>query len=331
MKVIDKFQKFFSAEKIALTSMDDVFLGAPNLIVYAAPIMFLFVAIEYCVSHFQNHNLYEKKETIGSVIVGSGNVIIGLFLKTGMLFLFIVVYNLIPWRMELIWWTIIPCYIIYDFCSYWAHRISHHVRLLWGTHVTHHSAEHYNLTVSFRLSWVQYVKIIFFLPVGLFGFHPVIIFVTNQVATLYQFWQHTEYIKKLHPVIEYIFVTPSNHRVHHGSQDKYINKNFGATFSIWDRMFGTFQPEEEKVVYGITHGLDRKHDPIQINFHEYMDMLADVKKAKSVREALFFIFGDPVDIAKHNEKTQALRLKRMSVINSKNLALEESNVNFRKT
>jgi sterol desaturase/sphingolipid hydroxylase (fatty acid hydroxylase superfamily) len=216
----------FSAEKIRLSSIDDLLASSPNIIVYAAPIMFAFVLIEYVVSRSNNHGRFEARETMGSIIVGVGNVVIGLLIKTTLFFLFIVVYNFIPWRMELAWWTLIPCYILFDFCSYWAHRTSHHVRFLWGTHVTHHSADHYNLTVSFRLSWIQYLKIFFFLPVSLVGFHPIIIFVTNQIAVLYQFWQHTDYIKKLHPAIEYIFVTPSSHRVHHGSQKKYIQQKF---------------------------------------------------------------------------------------------------------
>jgi sterol desaturase/sphingolipid hydroxylase (fatty acid hydroxylase superfamily) len=298
-----EFQTIFGGERILFSDIDSLQASAPDIIVYAAPFMFFFVLIEYFVSRFQSRNIYERKETIGSIFVGIGNVVIGLLLKALLFYLFILVYNCLPWRMELKWWTLLPCYIVFDFCSYWAHRISHHVRFLWGTHVTHHSADHYNLTVSFRLSWIQYVKIIFFLPVALLGFHPVIIFVTNQIAILYQFWQHTEYIKKLHPVIEYFLATPSGHRVHHGSQEKYINKNFGATFMIWDRMFGTYQPEEETVVYGITHGLERKHDPFQINFHEYVAIIRDVRQAKSFREALFYIFGDPVDVAAMKQKS----------------------------
>jgi sterol desaturase/sphingolipid hydroxylase (fatty acid hydroxylase superfamily) len=297
LKFEEAFQKLFSAEKIPLTKINDLFESAPDLIVYAAPFMFLFVLIEYVLSRLYGHDIYTRDETIGSVIVGAGNVVIGLLIKTTLFVLFITAYNWVPWRMELSWWTFIPCYVVFDFCSYWAHRISHHSRILWGTHVTHHSADHYNLTVSFRLSWVQYVKILFFVPVCLIGFHPVIIFATNQVAILYQFWQHTEYIKRLHPWIEYVFATPSSHRVHHGSQEKYINKNFAATFSFWDRIFGTYQREEDKPVYGITHSLAHKIDPIQINFHEYFDMIADVKKAKSFREIVFYIFGDPVEVA----------------------------------
>src|SRR5690606_40720121 len=96
-------------------------------------------------------------------------------------------------------WTIIPCLLVYDLCSYWAHRVSHFNRFFWGTHVIHHSADHYNLTVSFRLSWVQHFKLLFFLPVAFLGVHPIIFFIVNQISVLFQFWQHTEYIGKLHP------------------------------------------------------------------------------------------------------------------------------------
>ena len=300
-----KYVDFFNAPKIPLESMDDLTKNAPNIIVWAAPAMFFFVLLEYFVSKWLNRKFYNSNaETIGSTLVGLGNVAIGLVLKAILLSAFILFYNWAPWRMHLNWWTFIPCYIIFDFCSYWAHRVSHHLRFLWATHVTHHSGEHYNLTVSFRLSWVQYVKIIFFLPVALLGFHPIIIFVTNQIAVLFQFWVHTEYIKNLHPAIEYIFATPSNHRVHHGSQEKYINKNYGATFIIWDRMFGTFQDEDERPVYGITHSInqDQKHDPIYLNFHEYSDIIKDVSKAKGLKEALFYIFGDPGDVAKYKQR-----------------------------
>lgn len=169
------------------------------------------------------------------------------------------------------------------------------------SHNAHHSGEHYNLTVSFRLSWVQYIKIIFFLPVGFLGFHPIVILTVNQVAVLFQFWVHTEYIRRLHPAVEYIFATPSNHRVHHGSEEKYINKNYGATFIIWDRIFGTFVPEQGKIKYGLTHNIDHKHDPIHINFHEYSDIVRDVKSAKNLKEALFYIFGDPADVDRHKK------------------------------
>src|SRR5690606_37157719 len=170
----------------------------------------------------------------------------------------------------------------------------------------HHSGEHFNLSISFRLSWVQYIKIFFFLPVALLGFHPVIIFLTNQIAILFQFWVHTEYIGKLHPWIEYWLATPSNHRVHHGSQEKYINKNYGATFIIWDRIFGTYQEEEEQVVYGITKNITADQDPIHINLRDYVDIIRDVKTARSWRERLFYIFGDPEEIGKYKQHKEEM-------------------------
>jgi sterol desaturase/sphingolipid hydroxylase (fatty acid hydroxylase superfamily) len=288
----------FGADKISLTDITTFREGSPNIIVWAAPVMFLFVLIEYLVSRFQHKHYYEKKETIGSILVGIGNVIISVFLKTFLFYVFVFIYNLVPWRMSLNWWTFIPCYIIFDFFSYWTHNISHRLRFFWATHVVHHTGMHYNLTVSFRLSWAQYIKIIFIFPVALMGFHPVIIFITNQIAILFQFLVHTEYIRKLHPAIEYIFATPSNHRVHHGSQPKYINKNYGATFIIWDRIFKTYQPEEEQVVYGITQNISRKDNPVHINFHEYVDMARDVKQAKGWKKKLFYIFGNPEAIGK---------------------------------
>lgn len=287
----------FGAPEIPFSFIKEIEDRSPNIIIWAAPVMFFFVLLEYFISRHQDRHLYDRKETIGSICVGVGNVVINTALKVSLFYLVLWIYNLLPWRMHLNWWTFIPCYIIFDFCSYWAHRISHQQRFWWATHVVHHSSEYYNLTVSFRLSWVQNLKLIFFLPVALMGFHPIIFFVVNQIAVLFQFWVHTEYIRKLHPAIEYIFATPSNHRVHHGSQEIYINKNYGATFIIWDRMFGTYQPEVEQARYGITTNIEDKANPLYINFHEYVEMWQDVKQAKGLRKKLFFLFGNPIDIA----------------------------------
>jgi sterol desaturase/sphingolipid hydroxylase (fatty acid hydroxylase superfamily) len=295
----------FQAPKISLDLIHEIERDAPNIIVWAAPAMFFFVLLEWYISYRQNHNLYDKKETIGSTLVGIGNVIINLILKVAMFTFVLWIYNMLPWRMYLNWWTFIPCYIIFDFCSYWSHRISHQQRFWWATHVVHHSAENYNLTISFRLSWVQHLKLIFFLPVALIGFHPIIFFVVNQIAVLFQFWVHTEYIRKLHPAIEHILATPSNHRVHHGSQAKYINKNYGATFIFWDRLFGTYQKEEEQVQYGITTNIENKANPLTINFHEYVDMWRDIKGAKGLKRKLFFIFGDPAAVARAKKEIDA--------------------------
>jgi sterol desaturase/sphingolipid hydroxylase (fatty acid hydroxylase superfamily) len=125
--------------------------------------------------------------------------------------------------------------------------------------------------------------------------------VVTQVSILVQFWVHTEYIRKLPRFFEYVFATPSNHRVHHGVQEKYINKNYGATFILWDRIFGTYQPEEEPVEYGITSNIKKHGNPVYVNFHEFAEMFRDVKSAKGIRRKLFFIFGSPDKIARYKQ------------------------------
>jgi sterol desaturase/sphingolipid hydroxylase (fatty acid hydroxylase superfamily) len=288
----------FGAPEISFTQVEGLSQSAPEIIVWAAPVMFFFVLIEWYLSYHHDRDLYDRKETVGSIFVGLGNVAIAFALKFVLFSVVVWFYNLVPWRMYLVWWTFLPCYVLFDLCSYWAHRISHEQRFWWATHVVHHSSENYNLTVSFRLSWVQHLKLVFFLPIALIGFHPIVFFVVNQIAVLFQFWVHTEYIRKLHPVIEYVFATPSNHRVHHGSQEKYINKNYGATFIVWDRLFGTYQQEEEQAIYGITSSLEQKSNPLYINFHEYLDIWDDLKRARGLRKKWFYLFGDPIDIAR---------------------------------
>lgn len=301
---------FFGAEKIPYHHITHLEKNSPEIIVYAIPFMAFFTLLEIGYSWYHQRKNYKTKESIGSTLVGLGNVFINFLLKVAFLYGVVWIYNLVPWRMALNWWTFIPCYIIFDLCSYWAHRISHQQRFFWATHVVHHSAEHYNLTVSFRLSWVQNFKIIFFLPVAFMGFHPVILFVVSQTAVLFQFWVHTEYIRKLHPIIEYIFATPSNHRVHHGCQDKYLDKNFAATFIFWDRIFGTYQPEEEEPEYGLTKKIGNRLDPLYLNFHEYYEMIADVKQAKGLKQKLFYIFGSPSEIYKEKLTAQNAAQKR---------------------
>ncbi|GCC50485.1 sterol desaturase family protein [Chryseotalea sanaruensis] len=301
----------FGADKIPFSQIERLQNSAPEIIIWAVPVIFAFVLLEVFVSYKQNRKYYDKVESLGSLGLGIGNILISTWIKVVLFYMAVWIYNLVPWRMELNWWTFLPCYILFDFCSYWAHRISHKQRFWWATHVAHHSGEHYNLSVTFRLSWVQYLKIIFLFPVPLMGFHPIIFFITNQIAILFQFWVHTEYIRTLPKLFEYIFATPSNHRVHHGSQEKYIDKNFGATFIFWDRMFGTYQKEEEQVIYGLTENIEHKGNPFYINFHEYIAMVSDVKKAKNWKIRLFYIFGNPSKIAKYKESLNShIILKR---------------------
>ena len=300
------FVSIFGAEKVDLADVYQLQQHAPNLLVYTLPVVFIFTILEGVASYFSEHKSYERKETLGSLLIGAGSLTVNLLLKTALISAAIWIYNLLPWRMELNWYTLIACFIAYDCCSYWSHRISHYNRFFWATHVVHHSADHYNLTVAFRQSWVQHFKTLFFIPVALIGFHPVIFFVASQLSTLYQFWVHTEAIGKLHPFIEKYFGTPSNHRVHHGSQEKYLDKNFGATFMIWDHLFGSFQYEEEKPIYGLTTPIANKTNPFTLNFHEYREMYNDLKHSDGIKEMLFFVFASPAKIYRHKLKQTAV-------------------------
>lgn len=307
---LSAIHSLFGAAKIPASELYDLEKSTPDLMVYALPAVLAFTLIEGLLSHYSEHKTHEGRETLGSVLIGAGNLAVNLLMKVVLLYAAVWLYNALPWRMELNWWVLPFCFVIYDCCSYWSHRISHFNRFFWATHVVHHSAEHYNLTVAFRQSWVQHFKTIFFIPVALMGFHPVVFFVVSQLSTLYQFWVHTERIGRLHPFIEKYFGTPSNHRVHHGSQEKYLDKNFGATFMVWDHLFGTFQYEEEKPVYGLTTPLKHKTNPFVLNFHEYRDMLHDIRHSDGIRELLFFIFASPAKIYRHKAERQVKQINK---------------------
>lgn len=306
----------FGADPIPYEAISDISNKSADLIVYAIPVMAFFTLAEMIHSWATQKRRYNSTEAFGSLIVGLGNVAVNLLAKALLIFGAVFVYNLIPWRMTLNWWTIIPCILVYDFCSYWAHRVSHKNRFFWATHVVHHTAEHYNLTVSFRLSWVQHLKIVFFLPIVLLGFHPVVFFIVNQVMVLFQFWQHTEYIKKLPAFIEWAIITPSNHRVHHGSDEKYIDKNFGVLFTFWDKMFGTYAQEDAVPTYGTTTKINLSSNPFYLNFHEFSSIIGDFRRANGIQKKLFVVFGSPAAVAayKQNESQSAIKVTEGSAI-----------------
>mgnify|MGYP001206221792 CR=1 FL=1 len=275
-----------------------------SVIWIAAPIMFSLVALEYYLSLRKNlRNLYSGKDFLASLSIGVGNLLVNAATKIALFYVIVFFYNLTPWAIPPTWWSYMLCLIVFDFLRYWAHRIAHEQRFWWSTHVVHHSSEHYNFSVSFRLSWTQNLKLIFFLPIALMGFHPLVFFITHQIEVLYQFWIHTELIRKLPRPIEYIFTTPSHHRVHHAVNEKYIDKNYGSTFIIWDRMFGTFQEEGEQARYGITKPVN-SFNPFVLVFHAWGDLLRDL--ANRPKEAWRILFGSPTTWERSKMKEREL-------------------------
>lgn len=190
-------------------------------------------------------------------------------------------------------WTWVFAIFTADFSYYWMHRLEHEHRILWANHSVHHSSEDYNLTVSMRLSIIESaIEWIFLIPMILIGFTPFQTIVALTLVAQYQSWIHTERIVKL-GFLDEVFNTPSVHRVHHGSNHKYLDKNYGGILIIWDKLFGTFQREEEKVVYGLTKNI-HSNNPITINFIEYLHIWRDLKKCRNWKDRFRIVFGNLV-------------------------------------
>lgn len=284
----------------------------PNIILWAAPVMFLLVFAEWGLSIYRNRDSYDGKDFLAASTIGLVNVGISALIKVALFTAVLFFWNLVPWKISPTWWSFILCFVAIDFARYWAHSVAHEQRFWWATHVTHHNSEKYNFSVSFRLSWTQHIKFIFFIPVIMMGFDPFVFFICHQIAVLYQFWIHTEYIEKLPAPIEYIFVTPSHHRVHHARDEHYLDKNYGSTLIIWDRMFGTFMPEGERPNYGITKPINT-YNPITLVFHEWYDIIKDLKRSENPKEAFKILFGRPDDeVIKERELRKKAAKKSVS-------------------
>ena len=170
-----------------------------------------------------------------------------------------------------------------DFSYYWFHRISHESRFFWASHVVHHSSTHYNLSTALRQTWVPMTYLPFWLWMPAIGFAPWMVLLAQAWSLIYQFWIHTERVRRLPRPLEAVLNTPSHHRVHHGSNEVYLDRNYGGILIIWDKLFGTYQPEGERVRYGLTKNIDT-FNPVRAAFHEYVAMWHDIKRAAGLRD-----------------------------------------------
>ena len=265
--------------------------------VYAvgAPIILALIFIEALISNLQNASYYKKEDTLCTVGLLTGNILMVFAVKGLTLALHFYLYqfrlfdlaSMIPlWAM----WVL--TFILIDLVFYIYHRISHRSRFLWAIHMSHHSSEEMNFAVSFRQAWLGPVsKIPFFILLPLIGLDPTIIAVAGVISTLWGIFGHTQVIGKLGP-IEWIFNTPSHHRVHHGANEQYIDKNYGNLLIIWDRMFGTFEPEKANVKYGLVKNVNT-FNPIKITLMEWSSIFKDMSKAPNLKESFNIFFGPP--------------------------------------
>ena len=200
--------------------------------------------------------------------------------------------NATPWQMPVNALTIGLAILAADFAYYWEHRTTHEVRFLWTGHAVHHSSPIFNTAVAFRFGPIEpFVAIMFHLPLILIGFHPALVIMGELAVQAYQFWIHTEVIGRLGP-LDAVLNTPSNHRVHHGSDDKYLDRNHGGILIVWDRMFGTYQAEEETPTYGLTTPIETTN-PLKVWFSEFPSLFADLRTATTWREWFGYLINPP--------------------------------------
>lgn len=242
------------------------------LLILSIPIYAILIPLELVLSHFRHWRFYSWKETMMNIYLNLVNTGIDLLLRgfALLVLIFFSKYGIVNSWNPIIYWILL---LISEDVLFWLeHYIDHHSRLFWAVHVTHHSSEEYNLTTGFRSSvFMPFYRYLYFVPLAIIGFRPIDILFMYALTQTYGILVHTQAIRKLPRWIEYIFVTPSHHRVHHASNIPYLDKNMGMVLIIWDRLFGTFVPEmaEEPPVYGLTKPLDKPHHPVNIIFHEW--------------------------------------------------------------
>jgi len=254
----------------------------PDLIVYAIPFFLGTLIIEIIVDVREKANAYETKDAVTSISMGLGNLFLGILSKALVFAIFIFLYNNVRlFTIPFSWWAWVLILFVDDFAYYWFHRISHESRFFWASHVVHHSSQKYNLSTALRQTWTGgFLAFVFWLPLPLLGFHPAMILAQMSISLIYQYWIHTEFIRKMPNWFEAIFNTPSHHRVHHATNPQYLDRNHAGIFIFWDKWFGSFEPEVEKPTYGLVKNIT-SFNPIYVAFHEWIDLFSDIFTSKT--------------------------------------------------
>ncbi len=266
----------------------------PNLILYAIPFFIASVIVEGFIIYKKKPDSYNLKDSIASIAMGIGNLISNLLSKIWVVFVITYLYeNFRITTIPFAWWSWAIILFADDFCYYWFHRISHESRFFWASHIVHHSSQKYNLSTALRQTWTGgFFSFVFYLALPILGFHPLMIFTQMSINLLYQYWIHTELIHKMPKWFEAVFNTPSHHRVHHGSNPIYLDRNYAGIFILWDKLFGTFQPElkNEKVSYGLTTNINT-FNPFTIAFHEWIAAFKEafISKTSLINKLNYFI------------------------------------------
>ncbi len=271
-------------------------MNASQIIVLATPVFLLLIAIEYAWGMAKGRNTYRLNDAVNSISLGMLSQISAVLTRTLRVGIYTAVYaHVALWRNDDFWmsgggWLL--ALVFYDFCYYWLHRAGHEVAVFWAAHVVHHQSQDYNLSTALRqtssgalLGWV------FYLPMALAGVPPLVFGIVALIDLLYQFWVHTEHVGKL-GWFDRWFCSPSNHRVHHAVNERYVDRNYGGILIVWDRLFGSFKEEDERCVYGTRSPLD-SWDPLWANAEVYQGLLHDSWHARRWGDKLRVWFKPP--------------------------------------
>lgn len=265
-----------------------------QIILLAVPFFILSFLVEGIILYKVRKEEYNVKDAAASVAMGLGSAVINGLVKIVVLIVFYAIYQFRIFDLGFHWWTFVLLFFADDLSFYLHHRSCHQIRLFWAAHINHHSSTNYNLAVALRQSWGElFHKYIWWTWMPLVGFNPVLVLCMMSISLIYQYFLHTEIVKKT-GFFEYFLNTPSHHRVHHAVNTRYLDRNHGAILIIWDKMFGTFQEEraDEPVIYGITTNIDT-YNPLKIASHEYINLWNDVKRAPGFKNKIKYIFMPP--------------------------------------
>ena len=266
----------------------------PDLIHLAIPAFILLMVVEALAGAVMQREIYQVKDAAASITMGLGNLAADLLAKVVQFTVLSYLHRFAIFHIGFEWWAWLLLFFGDEFSYYWFHRVSHECRLFWASHVVHHSSERYNLSTALRQTWTgSFMSFVFWLWLPIVGFAPAMIMTMKAISLLYQFWIHTELVRFLGP-LETVFNTPSHHRVHHGSNPRYIDRNHGGTLIIWDKLFGTFEPENpaDPVRFGLTKNIET-YNPVRIAFEEWVAMFRDVWRAPGWNNKLRYLLGNP--------------------------------------
>ena len=273
-------------------------ISYPDVVNYAVPFFIAAILVELAWIVIKHRGgRYETRDALTSLLMGAGNVVSGILLGFVAYGFYVWLWDYRLFDLGTGWLVVAACFILDDLRYYWYHRIAHRSRFVWAEHVNHHSSQHYNLTTALRQSWTGTFTFTWLLraPLILLGFHPAMVIFVGGLNLIYQFWIHTEAIDKMPRWFEAVMNTPSHHRVHHGRNARYLDANYAGVLIIWDRMFGTFVPEQEseKPDYGLVHNLGT-FNPLRVAFHEWLAMARDVfGPGLTLRQRLAYAFAPP--------------------------------------